>query len=274
VDSTVTWSVTVDGFWIDDRIYWTLWYRAWLHFTVHYYTYASAQSRLHCRCLVTAFNGGRSPSSGFPDCPQPQLLASNSNSLQRLNPSKSGQLNCCWPSSAQSILVAGPVWTIFLFFPDFYVFWKKKWGLLFERGRVWLLLVTRIQIYVTTEVSRPAPILGQRPHFYYCQTVSGLLTWGALSHERTGLSFTTAAGHRQCSHSQVRWPYFTVSHSRLSQPGGPSPRIYIPQEQGGPLIPPGTGFTFRRLLLFAGLWWRYSNPLPHGYWSLALWFWL
>jgi hypothetical protein len=28
---------------------------------------------------------------------------------------------------------------------------------------------------------------------------------------------------------------------RLPQPGGPGPRIYIPQEQGGPVIPPGTG---------------------------------
>jgi hypothetical protein len=34
----------------------------------------------------------------------------------------------------------------------------------------------------------------------------------------------------------------------LLQPGGPGPRIYIPQEQGGPNIPPGTGFPFRRLL--------------------------
>jgi hypothetical protein len=28
------------------------------------------------------------------------------------------------------------------------------------------------------------------------------------------------------------------------QLGGPGPRIYIPQEQGGPFIPPGTGFPF------------------------------
>jgi hypothetical protein len=37
--------------------------------------------------------------------------------------------------------------------------------------------------------------------FYYCQTVAGLLMWGALSDERTGLSFTIAAGPRQRSHS-------------------------------------------------------------------------
>jgi hypothetical protein len=28
------------------------------------------------------------------------------------------------------------------------------------------------------------------------------------------------------------------------QPGGPGPSIYIPQEQGSPVIPPGTGFPF------------------------------
>jgi hypothetical protein len=31
-------------------------------------------------CLVAASNGGRSPSSGFPNCPRPQLPASHSNS--------------------------------------------------------------------------------------------------------------------------------------------------------------------------------------------------
>jgi hypothetical protein len=44
--------------------------------------------------------------------------------------------------------------------------------------------------------------------------------WRALSDERTGLSFTIAAGPHQHSHSQVRVPcdsrpYFTVSDSRL-----------------------------------------------------------
>jgi hypothetical protein len=84
-----------------------------------------------------------------------------------------------------------------------------------------------------------------------------------------GLSFTVAAGPRQRSHSQVRvpwdsWPYFTVSDSRLPQSGGPGPRIYILQEQGGPVIPPGTGFALRCFLRLAGLRWRYSTPPPHG----------
>jgi hypothetical protein len=85
------------------------------------------------------------------------------------------------------------------------------------------------------------------------------LMWGALSDKRTGLPFTIVAGPRQRNHSWVwvprdSWPYFTVSDSTLPQPGGPCPRIYILQEQGDPVTPPGTGFTFLRLLWVAGLW--------------------
>jgi hypothetical protein len=47
---------------------------------------------------------------------------------------------------------------------------------------------------------------------------------------------------------RLRWKY-----SNSSQPGGSGSRIYIPQEQGGPVIPLGTGFSFRRLLRLAGI---------------------
>jgi hypothetical protein len=93
--------------------------------------------------------------------------------------------------------------------------------------------------------------------------------WDALSNERTGLSFTIAAGHRQRSHSQVQvpWdscPYFTVSDSRFPQSGGPGSRIYIPQDQGGQIVPPGSGLPFRLLLRLAELRFRYSNRPPRG----------
>jgi hypothetical protein len=42
-----------------------------------------------------------------------------------------------------------------------------------------------------------------------------------------------------------------------------SPYLYS-QGHGGPVIPPDSSFSFRRLLLLAGLRWRYSNPPPHG----------
>jgi hypothetical protein len=78
--------------------------------------------------------------------------------------------------------------------------------------------------------------------------------WGALSDEMISVSFTIAAGPRQHSHSEVwvpqdSWPHFSVSDSRLPQPEEPGSRTYIPQEQGGAVIPPFTGFPFRRLLL-------------------------
>jgi hypothetical protein len=74
-------------------------------------------------------------------------------------------------------------------------------------------------------VSRPvfswnkAVIWSLRRDFYCCQTVAGMLIWGALSDERMGLSFITAAGPRQHSHSRARvpWdsrPYFTAPDSR------------------------------------------------------------
>jgi hypothetical protein len=80
--------------------------------------------------------------------------------------------------------------------------------------------------------------------------------WGALSDERMGLSFTIAAGLCQRSHSQVRVPrdsrqYFTVSGSSFPQPGGPGPRIYIPQEQGSPVITPATGLELSVLVGFS-----------------------
>jgi hypothetical protein len=40
-----------------------------------------------------------------------------------------------------------------------------------------------------------------------------------------------------------------LSHLRLSEPGEPGSRIYISQEQGGPVIPPGTGFDHHQLFL-------------------------
>jgi hypothetical protein len=87
-----------------------------------------------------------------------------------------------------------------------------------------------------------ARVWGLRSDFYYCQTVTGLSIWGALSDERTGLSFTTYAGPHQRSHSRV--PVVgTRDHILLSQV---------------------RDFPFRHLIRLAGLRWRYSIPPSHG----------
>jgi hypothetical protein len=37
----------IDGFWIYDQVYWTLWYSACLHLTVHCYTHTHTHTHTH-----------------------------------------------------------------------------------------------------------------------------------------------------------------------------------------------------------------------------------
>jgi hypothetical protein len=104
---------------------------------------------------------------------------------------------------------------------------RREVGLVFlnKVGKI-IHIISESESYVTTDGQsaslswNKAPIWGLRPDLCYCQTAAGLLMWGTLSDDRTGLSFTIAAGPRQRSHSRVRvpWdsrPYFIVSDSRL-----------------------------------------------------------
>jgi hypothetical protein len=98
----------------------------------------------------------------------------------------------------------------------------------------------------------------------------GLLIWGALSVEITGVSFTSVAGPRQRSYFMVRvprdsWPYSAVSESRPPPPIWRARSPYLhPLGTWCPSYTPGTGFHFRHLLRLAGLRWRYWIPSPHG----------
>jgi hypothetical protein len=89
--------------------------------------------------------------------------------------------------------------------------------------------------YVTTDGQSASlswnkpPIWGLRPDINYCLIITVLFLWGALSDERTGLSFVYATGPRQCSPScvcgpLVSRPYFTVSHLRLPFSSPPTNR--------------------------------------------------
>jgi hypothetical protein len=111
---------------------------------------------------------------------------------------------------------------------------------------------------------RQAP-WGSWPVIFFNWTLAVIVLCNILSEEKICLQFTIAADPRQRSHFQVRvprksWPHFTIWDPRLPQAGGPGPRIYIPQEQGGLVIHRSTGFPFRRLLRLAGSRWRYSTP--------------
>jgi hypothetical protein len=127
----------------------------------------------------------------------------------------------------------------------------------------------RIRVTLRLAVYRQSLLLGDKPLEAHDENFIFQLNTCVLFDERMGLSFTIVAGTRQRSHSQVRvprdsWPRFTVSDSKFPQSGGLGLRIYIPPDQDVPVIPPGTGFPFHRLLRLAGLRWRYSTPLPHG----------
>jgi hypothetical protein len=73
--------------------------------------------------------------------------------------------------------------------------------------------------------------------------------WGALSDERTGLSFTTAAGLRQRSHSRFE-PRGTHDHILLSQiihspnPEGLVPVFMSPMNRMAQLYPKAQGSLF------------------------------
>jgi hypothetical protein len=106
--------------------------------------------------------------------------------------------------------------------------------------------------YITTDGQsaslswNKAPIWSLRPDLYYCLTIS-VFGYGAPSLTRG----------RVCLLNVQYTIYFTVSDLR------PGPCIYIPQEQGGPVIPPDTGFRLFQTAAFRiSLSYKHSAPIP------------
>jgi hypothetical protein len=85
-----------------------------------------------------------------------------------------------------------------------------------------------------------------------CYFVAPSLTRGRVCNLLVQLLLDLARDVTLGSKSRRTHGHILLSHLRLPQPGRPGSRIYIPQEQGGPVIPPGTVFLFCRLLRLAG----------------------
>jgi hypothetical protein len=98
-----------------------------------------------------------------------------------------------------------------------------------------------LRLTVSQSVLVSSTIWGLWPDIYYCLTVTVLSLCGALSDERTGLSFVYAAGPCQLSLSRVRVPLDS--------------RPYFAQIWDFPSY---------HLLRLAGWRWRYSTPPPRS----------
>jgi hypothetical protein len=124
-----------------------------------------------------------------------------------------------------------------------------------------LTVLQRVKSYFTTGGLPPissswhqAPWDSRPVIFVFYWTLAIIvLMYNILSDERMGLSFTTAAGHRQRCHSQVRegrdsGPNFIVSYSRLPPTWrARSPYLYLPGT-GWPSYNPRHWFTLTRFV--------------------------
>jgi hypothetical protein len=70
------------------------------------------------------------------------------------------------------------------------------------------------------------------------------LTRGGVCSLQLQLVLASAVSLRSESRGTPDHILLSPSYSRLAQPGGSGARVYIPQEQGGPVILPGLGYNF------------------------------
>jgi hypothetical protein len=157
---TILWRVTVDGL-IDDRIYWNLWYSAWLHFTVHFYTHTHtlvSTVTYSLPLLGSDYNGGRYPSSGFPNSFRPQLRAYNSNSSRHLNLSgyltAAQNLSCLQYLGTDSTENTGPLAVLLLSndcFIDPYFEVVAQQRIYMPQYTMWAKCIARVVVVVVVE---------------------------------------------------------------------------------------------------------------------------
>jgi hypothetical protein len=145
-----------------------------------------------------------------------------------------------------------------------------------------LVELTKVKVILRPTIIRPVcpgvrPPYGPVTNFFFllefflkqlrvCYFVTPSLTRGWVCNLLLLLSLVSAVPLRSDSRG-TRDHILLSQFLRLSQPGGPCPRIYIPQEKSGSVISSATAYPFRRLLRLAGLWRRYSSL--HTGWELT-----
>jgi hypothetical protein len=111
------------------------------------------------------------------------------------------------------------------------------------------LLEVEVTLRLTVSMSwYRAPLWDLRPDITSCRSVAVWNLRLPLWRENGSAICSVII---QWSESRKTRNHTLLSHLRLLQSGGPGSRVYILQEQGGPVIPSGTGFPLRRLLRLA-----------------------
>jgi hypothetical protein len=156
-----------------------------------------------------------------------------------------------------------PVSCVFL--PCF-ILWPERWR--WHVLKHWMTfsglrgIILKLKLIYDRQSASPsrfqAPIYDPRPVFslrFPLDSCGFVILWRPLWREGGPVIYCTIAyGHCLTLGLKSRRTHghILLSLLRLPQPGGPGSRIYIPQEQGGPVIPPGTGLPFCHLLRLAG----------------------
>jgi hypothetical protein len=170
----------IDGFWIDDWIYWTL-----LHATHDYILQLAITHRLvfSVTLLCSSFQ-------------QWMFVCFLAHVLTGWQPSHANLM--LWLLASASTLPASSQAGL-----------TSNFSCQFPTGFRGELAGFQSQSFVTTDSQSAslswyqAPIWGLRPDFYYVRQLRVCLCGGALSDERTGQSFTIGADPLQHSHSRV-----------------------------------------------------------------------
>jgi hypothetical protein len=168
-------------------------------------------------------NGGHSPSSGFPNCPRSQLPVSHSSSSQWLDPNSplTHSLTRSLTNLPTTLHFTELNWT------------HSKSQSYFTTGSLLPIISSWRQAHWD---SRPA-IFFQLNTCSHSPYVTSSLTRGWVCHLQLLLALVSTV-ISQVWVPRDSWPHFTDSDSRLPQPGGPGPCIYILPGTGWPSYTP------------------------------------